>query len=460
MSQGFTKGVPIDTDVTLSANSNLLVPSQYAVRTYVTSELATNAVTSARIIATTAPLTGGGDLSANRTIAIPQATASVNGYLISTDWTIFNNKIGGSGTASYVPRFSASGTIGNGVIQDNGTNVGVNIAPSTSYKLQVSAPSTISPQVAIRGISASIGVDGYASIDDGTVIGVQGYSTDDGNPFVSLICIGGKFTGFGGGTNYSVQLQDGTEAVNKVLLSATADGKANWSSLKTVNSNSLIGSGNISVVSSVTGTSPIVSSGGATPAISMPAATSSVDGYLSSADYTAFINGLDDRKTGNFYRKSQRWYVPSDNSNTLSTTNHSAPSVFLVPFPVQATMVIDQLAIEITTPGAAGSFCRFGIYRGNPTSVNPSTLLVDSGDLSSATIGNKTFTPGTPLTLTPGLYFTAFSTNSASAFGVRSLITTNFAQVIGLVSPGNVNLGTYINGVRATYGALPSMLHH
>ena len=35
MSQGFTKGVPIDTDVTLSTNSNLLVPSQYAIKTYV-----------------------------------------------------------------------------------------------------------------------------------------------------------------------------------------------------------------------------------------------------------------------------------------------------------------------------------------------------------------------------------------------------------------------------------------
>lgn len=257
MSQGFTKGVPIDIDVTLSANSNLLVPSQYAVRTYVTSELATNAVVPTRTIATTSPLTGGGDLSADRTLSIPAATSSVNGY-------------------------------------------------------------------------------------------------------------------------------------------------------------------------------------------------------LSAGDYTSFTDGLDDRKTGNYYRKSGRWYVPSDNSNTLSAVNHSAPSVFLVPFPVQVTMVIDQLAVELTTAGAAGSLCRFGIYRGNQTSITPSSLLVDSGDISSATLGVKTFTPGAPLTLPPGLYFTAFSTNSASVFGVRSLPTTNFAQVIGLASPGNVNLGTYINGVRASYGALPA----
>jgi len=43
-------------------------------------------------------------------------------------------------------------------------------------------------------------------------------------------------------------------------------------------------------VTSVTGTSPIVSSGGTTPAISIPAATNSVNGYLSSTDWNTFNN--------------------------------------------------------------------------------------------------------------------------------------------------------------------------
>jgi len=41
-------------------------------------------------------------------------------------------------------------------------------------------------------------------------------------------------------------------------------------------------------VTSVTGTAPVVSSGGNTPAISMAQATTSVDGYLSSTDWTTF----------------------------------------------------------------------------------------------------------------------------------------------------------------------------
>lgn len=43
-------------------------------------------------ISTTAPLSGGGDLSANRTLTISQATTSTNGYLSSVDWNTFNNK--------------------------------------------------------------------------------------------------------------------------------------------------------------------------------------------------------------------------------------------------------------------------------------------------------------------------------------------------------------------------------
>ena len=43
-------------------------------------------------------------------------------------------------------------------------------------------------------------------------------------------------------------------------------------------------------VTSVTGTAPVVSSGGNTPAISMAAATSSVDGYLTSTDWNTFNN--------------------------------------------------------------------------------------------------------------------------------------------------------------------------
>jgi hypothetical protein len=43
-------------------------------------------------LATTTPLQGGGNLTANRTLSITQATTSANGFLTSTDWNTFNSK--------------------------------------------------------------------------------------------------------------------------------------------------------------------------------------------------------------------------------------------------------------------------------------------------------------------------------------------------------------------------------
>jgi hypothetical protein len=46
-----------------------------------------------RTISTSTPLSGGGDLSTNRTISISQSDQTTNGYLSFTDWVKFNNKI-------------------------------------------------------------------------------------------------------------------------------------------------------------------------------------------------------------------------------------------------------------------------------------------------------------------------------------------------------------------------------
>lgn len=47
----------------------------------------------ARLINTTAPLTGGGNLSADRTIAMPAATSTVDGYLLAANFSTFNLKM-------------------------------------------------------------------------------------------------------------------------------------------------------------------------------------------------------------------------------------------------------------------------------------------------------------------------------------------------------------------------------
>ena len=75
-------------------------------------------------------------------------------------------------------------------------------------------------------------------------------------------------------------------------INATIPNSGLTNSAITINgtSTSLGGSINVGTVTSVTGTAPVVSSGGNTPAISMPAATTSVSGYLTSTDWNTFNN--------------------------------------------------------------------------------------------------------------------------------------------------------------------------
>jgi len=72
-------------------------------------------VPTTRTISTTAPLSGGGDLSANRTLSITQATTSTNGFLSSTDWNTFNGKFNLPALTSGSVLFSNGTTIA----QDN-----------------------------------------------------------------------------------------------------------------------------------------------------------------------------------------------------------------------------------------------------------------------------------------------------------------------------------------------------
>ncbi|CAB4144560.1 hypothetical protein UFOVP458_45 [uncultured Caudovirales phage] len=74
--------------------------------------------------------------------ALSNASASVSGILTSTDWTIFNNKqnaltnpVTGTGTNNYIPKFTTTGsTIGNSTLIDNGTTISTaSILSTTNY---------------------------------------------------------------------------------------------------------------------------------------------------------------------------------------------------------------------------------------------------------------------------------------------------------------------------------------
>jgi hypothetical protein len=77
-------------------------------------------VTTTRAINTNAPLTGGGDLSADRTLSITQSGSNTDGYLSSTDWGTFNAKQNSLGNL-------------NGIIKGNGSNTYTVATSGTDY---------------------------------------------------------------------------------------------------------------------------------------------------------------------------------------------------------------------------------------------------------------------------------------------------------------------------------------
>lgn len=115
---------------------------------------------------------------------------------------------------------------------------------------------------------------------------------------------GGSLVNFSAGTKFvfctypaekSVDIETAQTLTNKTISGAsnTLSNIGNSSltnSAITINgtSTALGGSINVGTVTSVTGTAPVVSSGGNTPAISMAAATTSVNGYLTSTDWNTF----------------------------------------------------------------------------------------------------------------------------------------------------------------------------
>jgi hypothetical protein len=144
-----------------------------------TSQLTGGTVTSVGLSSATSGVTIGSTpitTSGTITLAIATASGSTQGLLSSTDWTTFNNKqsaltnpVTGTGTTNYLPKFTGTSTIGNSLIYDNGTNVGIGTT-SPSYALDVYRDTSNASYVVGRngsGVQTGIGV----AADNGSLLG-------------------------------------------------------------------------------------------------------------------------------------------------------------------------------------------------------------------------------------------------------------------------------------------------
>ena len=192
----------------------------------------------------------------------------------------------------------------------------------------------------------------------------------------SAITINGTSTSLGGsitvgsvtsvtGTSPVVSSGGNTPAISMPAATTSVDGYLKATDWTTFNNK---GSG---TVTSVTGTAPVVSSGGVTPAISMAAATTSVDGYLTSTDWNTF-NG----KQAAFGSQTANYFYAAPNGSAGSPT-------------FRAVVAADIPTLNQNTSGNAGTVTN-GVYT-TGSYADPTWITSLAGSKITGTISGGTF---------------------------------------------------------------------
>ena len=311
--------------------------------------VATSALGTVTSIATSSPITGG-TITSSGTIGITQSTTSTNGYLSSTDWNAFNNKmdafyvaasgtagvgvvgpldqltitagtgitatrslrnitvsatntgtVTGTGTANYMTKWSGTSSITNSIMRDDGSTIGLGVAPDASYTFKVG-----SGNMKIGDNTAATYNKLY--FGDGTYVYVGEDVADDRlylkGSTLSISAAGSL------GTSGQVLTSNGTTAS---WTTPTAAG----------------------TVTTVTGTSPIIitSTPTTTPNVTIQNATTAQTGALTSTDWNTFNNKLGGSGTStrvSFWSGSSTLSSSAnlfwDNVNSRLGVQHGSPS--------------------------------------------------------------------------------------------------------------------------------------
>lgn len=156
------------------------------------------------------------------------------------------------------------------------------------------------------------------------------------------------------------------------------------------------------------------------------------------------------RRTGT---TRERWYTLPCTTDAMGvSTGLDANTIYAHIFISSKTITIDTIAINCTN-GAVGRAMRIGIY--NDNNGEPGTLLLDAGEVLTATNGVKSIAIAGGQILTGGrlYWFVGLSNNITHAFRVPAL--ASIINVIGTDNTLGVAGITHFYAAQA-YGALPA----
>ena len=192
-------------------------------------------------------------------------------------------------------------------------------------------------------------------------------------------------------------------------------------------------------VNSVSGTAPIVSSGGVTPAISIPAATTSVSGYLTSTDWTTFNN-----------KGSGTVTSVSGTTGRITSTGGTTPVIDLTSGIATAGTTGSATLIPVVTIDTYGrvtSITTAANPQGTVTSVTGTSPVVSSGGATPA-ISMAAATASVNGYLTSTDWTTFNNKGSGSVTSVSVVSANGFAGTVATAtSTPAITLTTSITGL-------------
>jgi hypothetical protein len=230
------------------------------------------------------------------TVSIAKATSSVNGYLSSTDWTTFNNKL------SAVPMASASVLggikIGPGLSIDNS---GI-VTASSSYSLPIAtaisiggvkvdgtsimidSAGTISASMTYAMPVATTEMVGGVMIGTGLAIDSNGFLVATGNAVVTSL------SNIAGGDTNRIPYQTSTDTTGFIVAATNGYLRFNGSTFSWELTGTVTSVSALSITTSGTDITSSVATGTTTPVITLniPTASATNRGALSSTDWNAF----------------------------------------------------------------------------------------------------------------------------------------------------------------------------